>query len=246
MGKDQFERDRRRFALLWKGQQRGTRGRKATLALTDIVKAGVSIADGEGLEAVSISRVAGLVGAGVMSLYRYVPGKDELVDLMVDTVLGEKEYPDPPPVGWRARLEISARQEWEVYGRHPWVLRAVSTVRLPMGPSMVRDIEWMFRAVDELTTVADTKLYLVMLVMAFVQGAGLLLTAESDAKRKGEGTAQEWWDATHPELCQEFDAVGASTFAAASVELGNPLDLDAWFEFGLERTLDGIAAFAAR
>jgi AcrR family transcriptional regulator len=243
---DDAERERRRYSLLWEGQQRGTRGRKPSLALSDLVQAGISIADAEGLEAVSMNRIARSVGSGVMSLYRYVPGKDELVDLMVESVLGEIDYPDPPPQGWRARLEVSARREWRMYRRHPWVLQVVSTVRLPMGPHMVRDVDWMLWAVDELDCDADTKLWLVMMVMAYVQGAGLLLTGERNAAGKGEAGAQEWWDAREPELRKRIEAIGATTLAKLTSELSRPLDLDTWFEFGLQRTLDGIEVLAAR
>ena len=246
MAIDEKGRERRRYALLWEGQQRGRRGRKPGLALDDLIQAGIAIADAEGLDAVSMSRIARSVGSGVMTLYRYIPGKEELVDLMVEAVLGEIGYPDPPPEGWRARLEVSARREWSMYRRHPWVLQAVSTLRLPMGPNMVRDVEWMLRAVDELACDAETKLWLVMMVNAYVQGAGLLLTGERDAARKGEVGAQEWWDAREPEVRKGIEAIGATTLAKLASQLRRPPDLDTWFEFGLQRTLDGIESLVAR
>ena len=59
-----------------------------------------------------------------MSLYRYVPGKAELVDLMLDAVHGEAAPPGPDVVGWRALLEHHARDGWAMYERHPWAVTA--------------------------------------------------------------------------------------------------------------------------
>jgi hypothetical protein len=128
------------------------------------------------------------------------------------------------------------------------VLQAVSTLRLPMGPNMVRDANWMLRAVDDLDCAAETRLWLVMTLMAFVQGAGLLLVAERDAARKGEPGVEDWWDAREPAFGKALEAAGADALAALTGGrvVAGPPDLDAFFEFGLARTLDGIAALAAR
>ncbi len=234
------EKQRRRYALLWQGKERGKRGRKPRLALAELVRAGIALADAEGLEAVSMSRVAKEVGSGVMSLYRYVPGKGELVDLMVESVLGEIPYPDRPPRGWRARLEIAARREWKMYGRHPWILHVVSSMRLPMGPNMVRHVEWMLSAVEPLSKRASRRLELVMAVMAYVQGAGLLLTGELNAARRGEPAVEEWWDAKVPDQGAGLGAAGAPSLAQLMSEMREPLDLDVWFELGLRLILDGV------
>ena len=67
-------------------------------------------------------KVAERLGRSAMSLYTYVPGKAELLDLMLDTVLGElpTAYSEN---GWRAAVEASARDGWDFYQRHPWVLQ---------------------------------------------------------------------------------------------------------------------------
>jgi len=239
------ERERQRYALLWGGQQVGSRGRKPSLKLRKIVKAGLSIADKEGLSEVSMNRVAKKVGLAVMGLYRYIPSKDALIDLMVESVLGEIPYPDPAPRGWRARLAVSAYREWQMYGRHPWVLQAVSTTRLPMGPNMVRDLNWMLESVEELSDEAETRLWLTMLLMAYVQGAGLVLISEREAARKKDSSIKEFWDAKMPALGKGAEGFGASAVVRLFSKMTRPVDLDTWFEFGLQRTLDGIKEFAA-
>jgi AcrR family transcriptional regulator len=80
-------------------------------------------------------RVAAELDVGTMSLYTHVPGKGELVDLMLDGVLGEL-YPDdevPAGGGWRDRLEAVARANWQFFLRHPWAVH-LATGRPPLGP----------------------------------------------------------------------------------------------------------------
>jgi AcrR family transcriptional regulator len=80
---------KRTMALLWGIGKKPTRGPKPGLSVGRIVSAAVEVADAEGLGALSMRRVADRLGIGTMSLYTYVPGKAELIDVMLDTVLGE-------------------------------------------------------------------------------------------------------------------------------------------------------------
>ena len=79
----------RSIELLWGIGGRGSRGPKPGMSARQIAAAAVEIADAEGLDAVSMRRVADHLGTGAMSLYRYIPGKAELLDLMVDQVSAE-------------------------------------------------------------------------------------------------------------------------------------------------------------
>src|SRR2546430_12616714 len=130
--------------LLWGAVERPSRGPKPAMSLEKIVHAAVAIVDKEGLGALSMQRVAKEFGFTTMSLYRYVPGKYELIDLMIDTVVG------PPPdlsglSGWRAKLTKWARLTSDAFQRHPWYLDA-ATHRI-MGPNQ---IGWLEVAVDAL------------------------------------------------------------------------------------------------
>src|ERR1700754_3557298 len=95
----------RSLELLWRRQQPPTRGPKQRLDLDEIVRAAIEVADADGLSALSMRKVAERLGVGTMSLYTYVPGKAELVDVMLDTVCGEVGMPEDVPGGWRGRLE---------------------------------------------------------------------------------------------------------------------------------------------
>src|SRR5688500_17259010 len=124
---------RRSMELLWGAGSTPSRGPKPGLTVAAIVEAAIEVADTEGLAALSMRKVAEKLGKSAMSLYTYVPGKPELLDVMLDTVLGELPTSYPRDDGWRAAVEASARDGWSLYERHPWVLQ-VSGSRAVLGP----------------------------------------------------------------------------------------------------------------
>jgi DNA-binding transcriptional regulator YhcF (GntR family) len=115
-----------------------------------IVAAAIRVADAEGLAQLSMRRIATELGTAPMSLYRHVSGKDELLVSMMDSVLGEDPLPARPPKGWRARLELSSRLQWQGFRRHPWLAPALSITRPQLIPNGMRHTEWALRAVDGL------------------------------------------------------------------------------------------------
>src|SRR5688500_10676261 len=132
----------RSMALLWRPAETSAvrRGPRSSLDIGRIVAAAVRLADSEGLAAVSMRRLAGELGVPAMTLYSRVPGKGELVDLMLDAALGEL-YPDeqaPTAGNWRARVETVARENRRFLLRHPW---ALSVGRPLPGPNRMRKYE---------------------------------------------------------------------------------------------------------
>src|ERR1700750_3099854 len=87
------------IAAAWGVKTVTTKGPKPGLSLERIVAAAVRMADAEGLDAVSMNRVAKELGTGAMSLYRYVESKQELLALMIDAAIGE--VPPTPAGGGR-------------------------------------------------------------------------------------------------------------------------------------------------
>lgn len=125
----------RRLELLWSPQEPSSRGRPARFTLAEVVAAGIAVADADGLAGVTMRRVAKALGAGAMSLYTYVPGRDELLDLMIDTVYGELALPDGAGP-WRAEVLRYAETFLALYGRHPWLLD-LNQWRLPLAPHVL-------------------------------------------------------------------------------------------------------------
>lgn len=127
-------------ARLW--QTTEARPTREALSAARIVSAAVELADAEGLDAVSMARVAERLGAGTMSLYRHVAGKDELLILMHDSVWRQQEDPAEPDLaaGWRPALEEWCRRQHQTYARHPWLER-VRFVERAGTPSQLVAVE---------------------------------------------------------------------------------------------------------
>ncbi|MGY2061534.1 TetR/AcrR family transcriptional regulator, partial [Nocardia gipuzkoensis] len=137
--------------MLWPGtagDDKPALGRKPGLTVDAVVTAALKIADETGLDTMSMRRVAMSLNVGTMTLYTYVPGKAELVDLMVDMALRERELPldnRSRPDDWRRQLELYADRTRAMYRRHPW-LRQISTIHPPLGPGTMDGHEYLLRA----------------------------------------------------------------------------------------------------
>lgn len=233
--------------LLWGIEKRPTRGPKPGLSVRRIVGAAISIADEEGLEALSMRRVADRLGVGAMSLYTYVPGKAELIDVMLDTVLGEMGGSNEAAGGWREGLEEVARENWALLRRHPWILQVAATSRPPLGPNVISKYDRELRVLEGIG-LTDVEMDSVLtLILEYVQGAARDAVGASQAERRTGMTDYEWWSANAPLLDEVFDAERYPTASrvgtAAAAAYGGAYDPEHAFEFGLQRVLDGIGAF---
>lgn len=226
--------------LAWGLREVGSRGPRRALMLEQIVAAGITVAQGEGVGALSMARIAKELGVGTMSLYRYVAAKDELLTIMVDTALGT---PPPPTPGedWRAGLTRWAVGVRTAYQRHPWTLR-VPISGPPLGPN---NVAWLDNALDALEGTRLTeqeKLSTVLLVSGFVRNDVTLIADFADASG-GEQVMPGYGQL----LARLINAeqLPALHRAIVSGSLDDPDDPDVEFNFGLERILDGVAALMA-
>jgi AcrR family transcriptional regulator len=209
------------------------------------VAAAVALADAEGLAALSMRRVAADLGVGAMTLYTHVPGKGELVDLMLDSVLAGM-YPDEQAVvtgTWRDRLQTVARANWDFYLRHPWAAH-LATGRPPLGPGIMRKYELELRAVDG-TGLPEVQMdLLVTLLNGFVRGSVGGVHEKAAAEQATGITEEQWWAATEPYVTRVFDAERYPTAARVGPVAGEELQAayapERTFTFGLARLLDGI------
>lgn len=172
---DDGEEIPRSVALLWGLRQPARRGPKGGLSVEQITRAAIEVADVEGLPAVSMARVAKELGAGTMSLYRYVASKDELLLLMSDAAL---TAPPAPPAGadWREALRHWAVAVLAELRRHSWY------VQLPLSgpPTGPRNLTWFdaaLRALRDTGLDAGDQVMAVMTLITFVQGE-VRMTAE--------------------------------------------------------------------
>jgi AcrR family transcriptional regulator len=221
--------------LLWGPHPKSARGPRPTLDLDRIARAGIEIADSEGLAVVSMQRVAAQLGVTKMALYRYVPGKAELVALMVDAAIGPCPAAKARRGGWREQLEEWAGQLLTAFRRHSWALDATVGPRV-MGPG---ELSWLERAVSALDGTGLSgaeRMDAAVLLVGHVRG----ITQQARAAGPG-GNPEAQLGVLLGGLMQahgeRFPAL-AEAFASAVQSGGQD---QAW-EFGLQRILDGLAA----
>jgi AcrR family transcriptional regulator len=262
----------RTLALLWRRSEpepasgpagsTGRRGPRRTLDLDDVVEAAIALADEAGLEAVSIRRVAERVGRPPMSLYTYLPGKAELLDLMLDTVYLRMGRPATHGRPWRRRLAVVAETNLALYTAHPWAA-FVSTLRPPLGPGQMAKYEYELSALVDSglddVEIDDSLTYLLTFVRSAARDIGTaqdFRTAQDVGATQGGaggGTPdddQDWWAVAGPLLARVLDPerypLATRIGAAAGARHGSAHDPVVAYEFGLERTLDAIEALVER
>jgi AcrR family transcriptional regulator len=190
--------------LLWGRVVAPARGPRQGLTVAEIVSEAVRLADGEGLEAVSMRRIGQLLGRSAMSLYTYVPSKAELTDLMLDAVLAELcgDYVVSGPGGWRSGTECWARAAWDFYRRHPWVLH-ISASRATLGPRELDAYEAQLAVLAELSLGGPELARIVNVVASFVRGSAKAVADARTARQVTGMTDDEWWNARAP-ILDEF------------------------------------------
>jgi AcrR family transcriptional regulator len=241
----------RTLALLWRDPSaRGTqRGPRQGLTVDRVVAAAIELADAEGVQAVTMRRVAQALGVAPMSLYTYVPGKAELLDLMLDTAYAHMARTDLSNMPWRARVAAVAHDNRDLYEQHPWAA-TVCASRPPLGPGLMAKYEHELTAFAGLglddVEMDDALTYLLSFVQASARSA-----AEAAAIRRDSAMSDErWWAVNAPLLAQVFDEAKYPTAARVGTAAGavhrgayNPTHA---YEFGLRRILDGLGVLIER
>ncbi len=203
-----------------------------------VVRAAIDIADAQGFAALSMRAVAVELGVPTMSLYRHVRGRAELA--MLITVFGEHRLPAVPPPTWRAQLELSARMQWAAYRQHPWLPRLIPITRPHPTRNLMPYVEWALRAVDGHGQDTTTMLHAHITLFGYVRGTAVDIETEAQAEFDTGLSAEQWMDANEAGFSAVLDSGSFPVFARVSSE-EFAFDLDALFEFGLQRLLDGFA-----
>jgi AcrR family transcriptional regulator len=227
---------------IWTREEPGSRRPRFTRE--QIAQTALRLADAEGIEAVSMRRIAAELGAGTMTLYHYVRSKDELFDLLDDTLMGEILVSREQLAGsWREALAAIARASRAVFARHPWAMEGLRGAR--GGPNGMRHFEQTLVAVRDLPLDVKGKLELVSIVDDYVFG-WVVRTAEHDRDDVDELREHivPYFGALlatgeYPELERLF---GGKDLADAFQEVWDTFRSDERFERGLQRLLDGIEA----
>ncbi|WP_254811990.1 TetR/AcrR family transcriptional regulator [Streptomyces cavourensis] len=240
----------RSLELLWGTGDRPSRGPKPGLTLDRIVTAAIAVADAEGLSAVSMRRISTELGTGTMSLYRYVPGKAELLDLMLDRVLGEPLFADADrpaaghrvPDDWRAAIDTMARAHLDNLRNHPWLLK-INQARTVLGPSALRGLELSLTALRSMGLRDPELIGVIITVNSFVEGLARTQADAAEAVAQTGLSDEEFWENQRPYLERAMLSGAYPTMAGMSEDTFSA-DFD-HFTFGLRRLIAGFEALVA-
>jgi AcrR family transcriptional regulator len=224
----------------------GPGARRARLTREEIAQAALALADAEGIEAVSMRRVAASLEVGTMSLYHYVRTKAELVELMNDEMLAEVYVPPAElPAQWRPALQAIATRTMATFRRHPWALdRPPDTP----GPNALRHFEQCLEAVAGLDVDFPKRLEIIAMVDDYAFGFALRQVHDAREREERSEAALEamvgYFESQistgdYPQL--EAVVRGAPGTREALEEFEALMGDEARFDRGLARLLDGIA-----
>lgn len=206
--------------------------------LPEIVVAAVALADREGLEAVSLRRVSTALGSGTASFYRVIDSRGELLDRMVDAVLG-RHIPPEASGEWRADLAAVARNRRAILNAHPWLGTELAG-RPAIGPHALIHHERALVAAAGYANDATAASSAVETVLAYVLGAAARELAEMRTRRRSGLTQEQWRTTVAPYLQQALNS-GTYPYLARMVHKATDLNADERFERGLACILAGFA-----
>jgi AcrR family transcriptional regulator len=227
--------------MLWLLPERAERG--PALTRSAIVATAIELADAEGMDAVSIRRVAAELGVRPMSLYTHISRKQDLLDLMLDAVAGDAVVGGELPADWREALRQIAWQTRDATLRHPWVM-SMAGGRTAIGPNALRHVDQSLAAVAGLAVDRDRKIAILVAVDTYTIGQAARELAGREALRHAGVSNGAWREATESYLARMIE-MGRYRHLA---EFGAAAFIDAHevverrFTEGLDWLIDGIAA----
>lgn len=229
-------------ARSWGLEERSRSGPKPGLTLRAITRAAIDLADADGLEAVSMARIAARLGYTTMSLYRHVGSKDELLVLLLDAVT-EDALRDALPVAdgdWRTALRAWAEQQLAVLLAHPWIL-SLRMPGPPMGPNSLAFVERGLSALEPLPLEPWERMAVIGLMSSYALSEARLV---AEATESPLGYGEQLRLLVDPARFPALHAVVASG-QLDDVHPPSPGAVDQGTRFGVERILDGIEALVA-
>lgn len=232
-------------ALTWGLIPEPKRGPKRELSIPEIVNTAVALADKDGLAAVSMSRVAGALGYTAMSLYRYIPSKDDLLLLMQEAVCDISLPESPDPDDWRGMMRTFVWSTVQVYKDHPW-FADLPIYGAPITPNSLRIVDWALQGMQKFPISGYAKMSIILLLSSYARACGILQRDMDRALSSGtsldefsgfsysaalkELVTPERFPYLHP-LVMSGEYTSENE---AESDIGNDI------EFGLERILDGV------
>jgi AcrR family transcriptional regulator len=223
--------------------RRGARDRAEVTA--ELIEAALRIADEDGYDAVSMRRLATEVGMGTMSLYWYVESKDELLDLVLDHLIGTTLLEPAELADWRTGLTAIATGSRAIYLAHPWLVQVIGQ-RPTIGPNMLRHVDQSLCVVDGLPIPMEVRMQILHTVDDYVVGSVLREAADTELARELGMSESEWHEQLRPHFEALIEAEDLGYLARFIDEQGFEPRHGKSFESGLELVFAGIDALLAR
>jgi AcrR family transcriptional regulator len=231
-----------RHGVIWDRPERAARGPAPSLSREEITAAAVAMADVRGIEAVSMRTLAVQLGTGAASLYRYIERKDDLIDLMVDAVMGD-DLQFEICGDWRKDLRSFAHSLRAMTMRHPWVA-VHGAGRRSLGPNTARRYEQVLSTIDGLGLEIDEMLVMLETLDAFIRGRALDELSEQESARRSGLDQEQWMQVQTPYVQSLINSGQYPLLTRVVFDARSPHDPDRLknsFDQGLERVLDGLA-----
>ncbi len=228
-----------KFTSVW---SRPPRRERSTLTREQIVTEAIALLDAEGIEALSMRKLAARLKSGATSLYWHVANRDELIQLVIDQIYGEVEIPDPGDAAdWRAAMSRFGHSVRAGVHRHPWLVSVLDNiVAASMGPNLMKitesSVTLLTRAGFDLREAERVMSTVSAYTLGIAISEAAYLNRTDEAQLRAELKAAMTAAEDHPIVHELY-----SSYSDAEV-LDVHKIMDADFEYGLERLLDGIAA----
>lgn len=232
------------IGLLWRESPASPR---SGVSKENVVALAIELADREGLDAVTIRRLAEQVGVSPMALYPHIGGRAELVELMLDRVAGltYETRAIPNTSNWQKRVIAIAEANWSSFHDHAWLSEFTAGRQIP-GPGASAKYETELNALDGLG-LSDLEMeHTLTAILSLAQGTARAALAAASSRRQGDDLDRDWWATIGPEIAA---AIGDDTrFPTASRvssalgdETGKANDPEGAFRHGIRLLVEGIA-----
>jgi AcrR family transcriptional regulator len=230
--------------VIWARLSSQGRGPVRTLDYVAITAAAIALADADGVDAVSMRKVAGRMDRSPMALYRHIGSKNDLTELMYDAVLGELDLAGIPSGSWQADVSRLAAEIRRLHHAHPWIARFGH--RPTLGPNAQRFREAGLACVDGLGLGIDAMMDLLSTALQFTRGFVEQELGELEAQRRSGLDFAGYQRQTGPyisHLLEEGELPYMKRLISEADDVPNP---DVVFARRLAMVLDGAAASIGR
>lgn len=218
----------------WRPAKSGTRT-KQPLSRDAIIDAAIKVLDAEGVDALTIRRLADELGTGPATLYWHIKGKDELGELVYDRIMADLELPEPDPSRWQEQLKDVARQLYGILRSHNDAAR-LSLGRVPVGPNMLAVMDWSMGLLIAAGIDKPVAAYIGDLVGRYLDASALdQPPVDGDERDDMFAMLQGYFSGLPVERFPHLTALGAEMFE---------MDDEERFELGLEILMRGVETYA--